>query len=147
MSAATSAEGYVYDDGGREAAGFKSTTGDCVTRAVSIATQQPYKVVYEALNELAKAERPRGQRKRSNACTGVHKQTIRRYMESIGWTWTPTTAIGSGCTVHLRADGLPAGRLVVALGGSRVLCVNCCAVQAYDRRYGPRRRTVRVRAA
>lgn len=29
---------FVYDDGGRSAAGFKGKTGDCVTRAIAIAT-------------------------------------------------------------------------------------------------------------
>ena len=46
--------GYIYDDGGRAAAGFKGTTGDCVTRAIAIATGKPYREVYDALNELAK---------------------------------------------------------------------------------------------
>jgi hypothetical protein len=29
---------FVYDDGGRSAAGFKGKTGDCVTRAIAIGT-------------------------------------------------------------------------------------------------------------
>jgi hypothetical protein len=33
----------------------------------------------------------------------------------LGWVWTPTMQIGSGCTVHLRADELPPGRLVVSV--------------------------------
>jgi hypothetical protein len=40
---------YVYDDGGRLAAGFKGKTGDCVTRAIAIATEKPYQEVYDAL--------------------------------------------------------------------------------------------------
>ena len=36
-------------------------------------------------------------------------------MESLGWKWTPTMQIGSGCTVHLRADELPSGGLVVSV--------------------------------
>lgn len=43
---------YVYNDGGREAAGYKGTTRDCVTQAVAIATEHPYQEVYDALNEL-----------------------------------------------------------------------------------------------
>jgi len=31
-------------------------------------------------------------------------------MKSLGWIWTPTIQIGSGCTVHLRADELPSGQ-------------------------------------
>jgi hypothetical protein len=36
-------------------------------------------------------------------------------MKQLGWMWTPTMQIGSGCTVHLRADELPPGRLVVSV--------------------------------
>ena len=41
---------WQYDDGGREAAGYKGTTGDCVTRAIAIACELPYQEVYDALN-------------------------------------------------------------------------------------------------
>ena len=34
-------------------------------------------------------------------------------MTAQGWVYVPTMAIGSGCRVHLRADELPQGRLVV----------------------------------
>jgi hypothetical protein len=49
----------IYDDGGREDAGFVGEAGDCVTRAIAIATGVPYKLVYAAINERAKTERPR----------------------------------------------------------------------------------------
>jgi hypothetical protein len=69
-----------------------------------------------SLNKLSARERM-GKRKRgtSNARTGVHKSTIRWVMESLGWKWTPTMQIGSGCTVHLKANELPSGRLVVSV--------------------------------
>lgn len=110
------AQYFVEDDGGRAAAGFKGSAGDCVTRAIAIATGKPYKEVYDGLNLAAKSERT-GKRKRgkSSARSGVYKQTIRKYMESIGWTWIPTMQIGQGCKTHLRGDELPAGRIVASL--------------------------------
>jgi hypothetical protein len=83
---------------------------------VAIATEQPYQEIYDLVNKLVASERT-GRRKRgtSNARTGVHKSTIKWVMESLGWKWTPTMQIGSGCTVHLRADELPLGRLVVSV--------------------------------
>lgn len=107
---------FVENDGGRAAAGYKGQTDDCVCRSIAIATGIPYQEVYNALNELGKTERT-GKRKRgrSSARTGVYKNTIRRYMEAIGWTWTPTIQIGQGCKVHLREDELPRGRLVVSV--------------------------------
>src|SRR6266481_5863049 len=102
---------FVYHDGGRKDAGYKGSAGDCVVRAITIATEKPYQEVYDTINALAKFERT-GKRKKgkSNARTGVYKQTYRKYLESIGWIWTPTMFIGQGCTVHLRPDELPSGR-------------------------------------
>jgi hypothetical protein len=44
---------FEQDDGGRAAAGFRGTTGDCVTRAIAIAAQRDYREVYDALHEAA----------------------------------------------------------------------------------------------
>lgn len=108
---------FVYDDGGRAAAGYQGSAGDCVARAIAIATQIPYQQVYDLVNQAALLERPGASKrrggKRSSARTGVYKPTIRRIMQDLGWVWTPTMGIGSGCRVHLRADQLPTGRLVV----------------------------------
>lgn len=86
---------FVYDDGGRAAAGYKGSTSDCTTRAITIATGTPYQTVYDAINGLAKSEK-RGKRKRgiSNARTGVYKQTSRKFLESLGWRWTACMEIG-----------------------------------------------------
>jgi hypothetical protein len=108
--------GFVVDDGGRAAAGFKGTTSDCVCRAVAIATGLPYQDIYDKINMLGKSERKSKNRSsKSSARTGVHKPTTRRLMASLGWTWHPTMGIGTGTKVHLCADELPTGRLVVAL--------------------------------
>ena len=108
---------FVYDDGGREAAGFKGATGDCVVRAIAIAAQIPYREVYDALSEGCRSERrSKHNRKRSvSASAGVRTQMkwFKDYMASIGWSWTPTMGIGTGCKVHLVAEELPAGRLIV----------------------------------
>lgn len=44
---------FVFHDGGRDAAGYKGSTGDCVTRSIAIAAGKPYQEVYDALNRLA----------------------------------------------------------------------------------------------
>lgn len=124
---------FVQDDGGRAAAGYKGHAGDCATRAIAIATGRPYQKVYDDLNGLAKLER-RGRRKRgvSNARTGVYPQTVARYLRSLGWTWTPTMRIGSGCTVHLRAGELPPGRLVVNLSRHYAAVIDGVVRDTYD---------------
>ena len=44
---------YTFNDGGRSEH-YKGKTGDCVTRAISIATKMPYDVVYNALFDIAR---------------------------------------------------------------------------------------------
>ena len=107
---------FVNDDGGRAAAGFIGTTGDCVTRAIAIATQRPYQEIYDLINQFAKCERTGTRKKgRSSARSGVYKYTTTKIMKHLGWVWVPTMTIGSGCKVHLRDGELPLGRLVVSV--------------------------------
>lgn len=124
---------WTYNDGGRAAAGYKGEAGDCATRAIAIATGLSYQTVYDAINSAAQSER-RGKRKRgiSNARTGVYKGTMRRYLAALGWTWTPTMQIGSGCTVHLRANELPGGRIIVALSRHFCAVIDGVAQDTYD---------------
>lgn len=44
---------YTFNDGGRSGH-FKGKTGDCVTRAIAIATKLPYIDVYNSLFDIAK---------------------------------------------------------------------------------------------
>ena len=105
---------FVFHDGGRVAAGYRGKTGDCVTRSIAIATGKTYQEVYDALNGLAQGERiSKRKKRRSSSRTGVYRRTYQRYLESLGWQWTATMSIGSGCLVHLRASELPAGPLLV----------------------------------
>jgi hypothetical protein len=124
---------WVYDDGGRAAAGYQGGTRDCVCRAVAIATGMDYQEVYDGLNAIAGTERiTKPHRKRSNARTGVRKETARRYMASLGWTWVPAMFVGQGCTVHLAPGELPAGRLVVKLARHQTAVIDGVIHDTYD---------------
>ncbi len=103
---------YVYDDGGRAAAGYKGETGDCGVRAAAIVTGLSYQEVYDDLNAMGKAEKVRGKTKRSNSRTGISTKTLGRYLEARGFEWVPTMGIGTGCQVHLKSDELPGGTIV-----------------------------------
>ncbi len=96
---------FIYDDGGRSAAGFKGEARDCVTRAIAIATGQPYKKVY---NEIFKMQ---GYTPRN----GVFRKIYEKYLKSLGWSWKPTMLVGQGCKVHLKKDELPDGTIIVRL--------------------------------
>lgn len=137
MATATSAI-FVHDDGGRSAAGFKGITGDCVVRAIAIASQLPYKTVYDAINAIAKQERKRNKR-RSNARTGVFKKTYADYLLENGWKWTPTMKIGQGCKVHLKKEELPAGRLIVSVSKHLVAVIDGVIYDNHDSSRGGKR--------
>lgn len=107
---------FIHDDGGRADAGYKGTTGDCATRAIAVAAQMPYKEAYILVNQFGQQERTsKRKRSKSSARTGVYSATMRRIMSHLGWKWTPTMTIGSGCRVHLVADELPPGRLIASV--------------------------------
>lgn len=116
----------VHTDGGRTAAGFTGLTGDCVTRAIAIATDVPYGEVYKTLAGLAKA---RGEKTPRN---GVARKIYEPYLLSQGWEWVPTMKVGSGCKVHLRADELPSGRLIVRVSGHLVAVMDGVIHDSYD---------------
>lgn len=110
---------WVYDDGGRDAAGYSGAADDCVCRSIAIATGLPYKHVYESLRLAIKEFRRSSNslaalsRRGSSPANGVHRVVYHPYLLNLGAVWTPTMRIGQGCKVHLRGGELPMGRLVV----------------------------------
>lgn len=110
---------FVQDDGGRAAAGYTGTAGDCGARALAIAAQLPYQEAYDLINTYAARERPGAKRRkgrRSSARSGVFRPTMHKLLADLGFAWVPCMTVGSGCKVHLVADELPAkGRLILSL--------------------------------
>ena len=98
-------ETFIYDDGGRAKSGFKGKVGDCVVRAIAIATEIPYKEVYTQLTKL----------QGSTVRKGVFKKYYDSYLKSIGWKWKATMLVGQGCKTHLKSDELPKGKIIVRL--------------------------------
>ena len=124
---------FHKNDGGRDASGYRGKAGDCVCRAIAIATEKPYQEIYDLINSFAENER-KGKRKRgkSSARNGVYKATIRKVMEKLGWKWVPTMFIGSGCKVHLTPNELPKGRLVVSVSKHTTCVVDGVLNDTYD---------------
>lgn len=125
---------FVFNDGGRAAAGFKGQTGDCVTRAIAIATGMPYQEVYDLVNAFGKntVTVRKGKIRRSNARTGVYKDTTRAIMAHLGWRWVPTMAVGRGCTVHLNANELPKGRIIAKVSKHLVAVIDGVLHDTYN---------------
>ena len=123
---------FQFNDGGREESGFQGTTGDCVTRAIAIALELPYKQVYDDLNALISQHRKTRIQKASNARGGVNKKFYHQYLRDKGWKWAPCMTIGSGCKVHLKADELPKGRIIARVSKHIVAVVNGVVNDTYD---------------
>ena len=112
---------FQNNDGGREKAGYKGSTGDCVTRSICNASGLPYEKVYDDLYKLSTNWRLNSNSRYANVAkpqndsprTGVIKDVYDSYIKSLGFKWIPTMKIGQGCKVHLRKDELPQGKLIV----------------------------------
>jgi len=103
---------WIFNDGGRANAGYKGTTGDCVCRAIAIATGKTYQEVYDELIEAKESLRQTKRVRGSHPRTGIYKQLSTSYLKKLGWTWYPTMKIGSGCHTHLKAEELPSGKII-----------------------------------
>jgi len=131
-----------HDDGGRETAGYKGSAGDCVTRAIAIAAKLPYREVYNALAEGNATQRSSKRERKTKNRTGVRtarngiyvkRKWFKDYMKGLGFKWTSTMQIGSGCQVHLRPDELPkTGRHVLSLSKHYAAYVDGTLRDTYD---------------
>lgn len=129
--------GYTDNDGGRAAAGFKGSTGDCVVRAVAIASGLPYREVYDTLSAGMSTQRSTKRTKaKPSARNGVsvRRKWFKDYMAALGFRWVPTMQIGSGCKVHLIASELPPGRLVVMVSNHFTTMIDGIIHDTFDPR-------------
>jgi hypothetical protein len=114
---------FQQNDGGREEAGFvgKVSVRDCVVRAIAIATEKPYREVYEALSKSGKSPR-----------NGVRRSVYEKYLASLGWKFYPTMGIGTGCKVHLKASELPKGRIICRVSKHLVAVIDGVIHDTYN---------------
>ncbi|HET7116104.1 MAG TPA: hypothetical protein VFI29_06420 [Hanamia sp.] len=119
---------FKFNDGGRTQAGYKGSTGDCVTRAIAIVTGKTYSEVYDRMfieikkfaatkrSAAAKRAARGGGRAGTTPRNGISKKVYHKYLiEEIGMIWTPTMLVGQGCKVHLTEPELPSGKLIVQI--------------------------------
>ena len=100
---------FVYNDGGRSKYFKAKNVGDCVTRAIAIASGMDYKEIYDMVD---KAEKTARGRKKGSARNGAYRKHYEPIIEKLGGVWVPTMKIGSGCTIHVKAEELPNGRII-----------------------------------
>lgn len=94
---------FVWNDGGRAASGDVGLAGDCVTRAISIATGMKYKTVYNSLKEI------RGKTPRN----GVSDSEISEYLSALGWQFVEVDS------QLFSPAAMPGGVVIAMLRGSK----------------------------
>ena len=152
-------ENFVFDDGGRKAAGYKGNTGDCVVRAIAITSGLSYKEVYEELTERNrqfvskyKDQQRKGYLTRNGRIAdklvnrgytvrgGVYKEVYRPLLKELGYHWHPAVSIGTGCQVHLHKNELPtSGRLILRVSKHLAAYVDGVLRDKFDCSRGGRR--------
>lgn len=138
---------FTRDDGGRVAAGYKGQTGDCVVRAIAIASGRDYGDVYRDLFEANKTfiETHRGKKTRKGRIAakiakkngtprdGNFKHVYHDYILGLGFDWVCTMHIGQGCTVHMREGELPnRGRIIARVSKHLAAVVDGELRDTYD---------------
>ena len=124
---------WVYDDGGRAAAGFNGrSSGDCACRAIAIATGKPYREVYDGLNALCALYGVSRRAGRAYADTGIPDRVIHLYLGGLHWRFVATHK------ARLHHWDLPAGRLVVRVSKHLVALIDNVVHDHGDRWCGKR---------
>lgn len=128
---------FKFNDGGRSSSGYKGFTGDCVCRAIAIATNKPYQEVYDFLSNgnfnqrLSKKQKIKKGKTASNGIN-VGRKWFKEYMKSLGFEWKPTMLIGQGCKVHLKSDELPMGTIICSVSKHYTCVIDGVINDIYD---------------
>jgi len=118
---------FEFNAGGRATAGITGSSGDCVVRAIAIATGKSYTEVHNALQNGLRhqIEIERKQqlqygiagrtRPTTTPLTGVTHDVYAPYLKWLGWEYVPKPVGADGKLLRLRPGSLPKGRLIVGL--------------------------------
>jgi hypothetical protein len=118
---------WTFDDGGRAASGRRGHAGDCVVRAIAIATGADYDDTYDrmARGNASLAVRRDGSRRARSARNGVAPVVYKAHLAAAGWVWTATMGFGTGTTHHVAVDEVPmVGPVILRLSRHLVAVVD-----------------------
>lgn len=108
-------------DGGRAEAGVKAKRiKDCVTRSISTLTGRPYAEVHQMVAS-ATGVTP-GHLNRYG--TQTRSKGFKKLMADLGFVWVQTMFVGQTDRVHMRAQDLPAGRIICYVSGHYVAVID-----------------------
>ena len=114
---------FIYNDGGRSNYWKCKNVGDCVVRALAIATSINYKEVYNTIKKITN-ESPRN---------GVRHKYLQKVMKYFGGIWIPLSGIGTGCKAHLAVNEIPMkGKLICNLSKHVTAVIDGVNYDTYD---------------
>ncbi len=116
--------GWVKNDGGRAAAGFKGSAGDCGARAIAIALEMDYKDAYQM---LAQANKDAGKSK--SARNGIHKNVYSKVLEQLGWVWHSAPKFEGR---RARVSDMPKGRVITRQSKHFAAAIDGIAYDTFD---------------
>lgn len=115
---------YKLNDGGRQAAGFKGTAGDCGARAMAIALNLDYKAVYKELSQ-ANCDNGRSRSARNGIMKDIYTVVLKRY----GWVWHKAPQfIGR----KARCSDMPKGSVIAKQAHHLVAVIDGVANDTWD---------------
>ena len=126
---------FVFDDGGRGNHFKSKKVGDCVTRAVALATEIEYKIVYDFFSRFNEKN---GHTKSARNGVGWYgegkKSKFRITMNELGFDWIPLMKCGQGCTHHLLRNELESfgNNFIAKVSGHLVAVVDLKIHDTYD---------------
>lgn len=88
---------FVHNDGGRLAAGFKGSAGDCGVRAAAIVSRRSYREVYDELFAMQCeyiSRKRKLKNKKASPRNGVYRDVLHDYMTANGATYIAFAGIG-----------------------------------------------------
>jgi hypothetical protein len=123
---------WLFNDGGRKAAGFKGYAGDCVTRALSIAVGLDYGELYKKLSEGNRAfwAKKSDRAKSPERATAYARRAKRTAREGIrDEVFTPVLLEAGWRQVKLpqgsRLSDLPTDQMIVVSLRKHLVAVDC----------------------
>jgi hypothetical protein len=136
---------WILTDGGRKAAGYRGTTGDCVIRALTLAVYPEvvadpttetagtrYKTMYRALQERQRQWTGKATLGRDSVRNGVYTFVYREMLNDAKWRHTQINTMVPRPKIHLKREELPGGRLLVELNRHLVAVIDGTIYDQFD---------------
>lgn len=97
---------WIYDDGGRAQAGRRGKVGDCVCRAITIATGKQYEWVYSVLNERCKPLRKTPKSRKPSPQFGLANPIWEPLLFQEGWHYCELERMEQFNDRHVPQEGI-----------------------------------------